>query len=1337
MLLVKKSKPPRRSRPKKKGRGSSARKARKESRDQSALARASKPVQTVARKAPVRLPEPPKPKKAATENIPVRRPQPVKAAPEKGPTPESPATRQVQAPDASAAGAPGISETPAATPPAATTAPGSGAGPAASEAPAAKETAPEIKAEKAEVSKGESGEKSTRKGAAAKAGGKAGAGAADDRAGLNKALANLKKEAVQQQGAAANSGTAMAASDSAVSNATSATPAPANEAGAYGAAAQVDVMGEQKAGQVEPKSFLDLVKSILDKVEPPTPEQMDDIGESGVSEQFTGGLREAVSGQVTKAGGDIAGAAGAEPTPADPKEAVPLAAQPAGPQVGPIGAENALPNPRSDDEVSLEQNRLEMEGEFQRENLTPERLEKANDPRFSRAQKARETATRHSQEAPMQYRQEETAFLGQQRAQAQASEGPFGQSMMSARTNANQSVAGGQQTQMTEEQQKRAALAEKLNAIYTETETIVNGKLEALDEEVDREFTILEEAALIVFEKYIDDKMLVWKIKRYGKADGFLTWIGDQFGDINELPEVEKIYKDGQAVFRRALEIGIIKIGKIVDRVLAECKAEIKKGKEKLKAEIDALDDNMKAFAARSAAGILEKFNTLAEDVNNKREEMASQLADRYQQAHERMNEKLEEIKSANKGLVTAAVEAVGEIIEAIRQFRERLSSMLTEAKSVIEEILEDPIGFLKNLLRAVKEGFTRFSNNIWEHLKAGLLGWMFGALATMGIKLPSEFSVKAVVGFVLSLLGLTWDRLRPKVVRLIGARNVAILEKVVGYMTTLFREGPAGLWEEIKEDLGNLKDMIIEQVQNWLITQIIEKAVTKLAGMFNPVGAIIQAVMMIYNTVMFFVERINQILDLVQSIIRSLGAIVRGNIEEAANKVEQTLALTLPVIISFLARLIGLGGIARRVKKIIEGLRRKVNKAVNKALKRIVKKFKKMMGKAKKAAGKLFEWWKQKKPFKVGGETHHIKFKGKGKSAQLMVASTPKTLEAYLKQVETDMEQTDENKERLTDAKKIAGEIDKLKKTTKDGKQEDVAMTKKVGEQISKKMEALSKILATLTGAGAERPPSQIDYDSHGEDGGKVTAKLSSDPGGHSGSQPTQKSKLWKAVNKRKYTYVRGHLLNHHIYGPGIKENLTPITRILNTNMEVEVESEAKKAVLERNEAITYEITAVYGKHKKREHIPEEADLITKFKFKLVKMELEKKDEPTQWTSWKEGASLGGPASMKHELPPDIPVDNKPVLERVNLNNWGSATEQMVRKALRNVGGVGRTHSKSIIDKKGKFSTFKELKTLKKKSGKPLIPSNVVDAVAGYRPKAGAPELFHTDGVTKIKGMD
>ncbi len=69
----------------------------------------------------------------------------------------------------------------------------------------------------------------------------------------------------------------------------------------------------------------------------------------------------------------------------------------------------------------------------------------------------------------------------------------------------------------------------------------------------------------------------------------------------------------------------------------------------------------------------------------------------------------------------------------------ELVVQVLAKAAGAIGNILTDPVGFLINTLRAVKEGFTRFFGNIFTHLMSGIAGWLFGHMRDAGITPPTD----------------------------------------------------------------------------------------------------------------------------------------------------------------------------------------------------------------------------------------------------------------------------------------------------------------------------------------------------------------------------------------------------------------------------------------------------------------------------------------------------------------------------------------------------------------------------------------------------------------------
>jgi hypothetical protein len=155
--------------------------------------------------------------------------------------------------------------------------------------------------------------------------------------------------------------------------------------------------------------------------------------------------------------------------------------------------------------------------------------------------------------------------------------------------------------------------------------------------------------------------------------------------------------------------------------------------------------------------------------------------------------------------------------------------------------------------------------------------------------------------------------------------------------VVTLVTQGPAAAWEKIQESLSNLREMVMEQIMTFVRDRVVQAAVIRLVSMLNPAGAFIQAIIAIYNTVMFFIERLRQIAQVAMSFIDSIAAIAAGNIAAAANRVEQTMAGLLTLVISFLARLAGLGRVSDAVTNVINRVRQPIDRALDRVVEWIV----------------------------------------------------------------------------------------------------------------------------------------------------------------------------------------------------------------------------------------------------------------------------------------------------------------------------------------------------------------------------------------------------------------
>ena len=101
-----------------------------------------------------------------------------------------------------------------------------------------------------------------------------------------------------------------------------------------------------------------------------------------------------------------------------------------------------------------------------------------------------------------------------------------------------------------------------------------------------------------------------------------------------------------------------------------------------------------------------------------------------------------------------------------------------------------------------------------------------------------------------------------------------------------------------------------------------------------------------------------------VNTVIDSVADVVSGNISGVVNKINDVLGQMVPIIIGFLASVIGLGGIGQKIREIVETLQKPVNKALDFVIKTglklagpIIRGIKGISGKvkAKVAAGKAW----------------------------------------------------------------------------------------------------------------------------------------------------------------------------------------------------------------------------------------------------------------------------------------------------------------------------------------------------------------------------------------------
>jgi hypothetical protein len=705
---------------------------------------------------------------------------------------------------------------------------------------------------------------------------------------------------------------------------------PTNEVESKAQDKQVQEMNQQKPGQFNAAAFKAALKQKIAAVAPQTLEEADKFKDSNKIESVKGEVTSQVTDQKKQASKPIEEKTKEPPNPSGikPKLVTPLPPNKAGAKPGNVGASGAAPKPKDNSEVSLQEGSKSLDQQMAKANVTDEQLQKSNEPEFKSALGAKKTAQADAAKAPEAYRQQEQGILTKAQAQAQTTVSTELQGIHGSKEQAVAKVLGNQTEAKGQDEQKRTEVANHIQGIYNKTKQKVEASLSQLDSEVNSQFDQGAGAAKSLFENYVDQRMKRYKDKRYSGL-GAVRWATDKMFGMPS--EVNAFYQEGRTQYLASMDRTIDKIATLVASKLNAAKQEIAKGKQEIQKYVAGLEPSLRQVGQKAAQNIQGKFDELEQSVDNKHNELIDSLAQKYNENLKQQDARIDAMKAENRGLVDKAKDAVGGVIKTIVEMKNLLMGVLAKAAGAIEKIIKDPIGFLGNLVSGLKQGFMNFMGNIGEHLKKGFIGFLTGALGAAGITLPESFTdLKGIFAMVMGVLGLTYEFIRSRVVQHTGEKAASRLEKTYQPLMLLATEGVGGLWQFVKDRIGDLKAMVIDTIQNFIVESVIKSGIMWVLSLLNPASAFVRACKAIVDIVMFFIERGSQIAELVSAVTESVVAIANGAIGGAAKLIEGALEKALPVVIGFLASLVGLGGISEKIQGIIHKVQSPINKAID-----------------------------------------------------------------------------------------------------------------------------------------------------------------------------------------------------------------------------------------------------------------------------------------------------------------------------------------------------------------------------------------------------------------------
>ncbi|MFF2376523.1 hypothetical protein ACFVUW_19295 [Streptomyces xiamenensis] len=729
--------------------------------------------------------------------------------------------------------------------------------------------------------------------------------------------------------------------------------APPDDKQAQAKTQQAEKMNAAEPGNFDKAAFITAVNQAVEAQAPKNLDEADNFSDSGNADR----IKDEVDGQVTDGAESSAEdiATTTEETPdtstATDKEVTPLSAdQPPG-NPGAPNASDAVPERQPEEVTDFSEGQRDTEQQMADADVTEEQLARGNEPDFDNALSEKKQGEEETAAAPGQARAAENAEIQTAKSGAAAAGAQAMAGLTATRQETGAQVDSGKTETKSEDEKKREQVTAKLQKVFDDTKTDVEKTLDGLDDKVDTQFTNGEKRARDDFTADHERRMKAYKDKRYSGLRGKARWVKDKFTGLPD--EANDLYQESRKLYVNRMQGVISDIADTIGRELGRAKSRIERGRTELQAEVEKLPADLRRFGEEAAADFSGQFDDLETTVDEKSEQLVQDLAQKYTEALDAIDEEIKALQEANKGLWDRIKDAVVGVIQTIIELTNALMGILAKAASAVSKIIKDPIGFLGNVVRFVGDGLNLFTANIEQHLKTGLVSWLLGTAVKTGLEIPAKFDAKGIVQLLASLLGLTWDTIRAKIVRKgVPDKAMATVEKTIPEAQALQREGPAGLTKDITGESGDLKKTILDDLKSYLIPTVIVAGIAWIVSLLTPASAFVRAVKGIIDIVTFIVTQAAQITDFMNAILDAVIAIADGAAAGVPKLIESALSTSIPVLLGFLAALLGIGSLANKVRSVFQKVSRPVGRAIDKIIDRIAKAGKRAWRKFQKNPG-------------------------------------------------------------------------------------------------------------------------------------------------------------------------------------------------------------------------------------------------------------------------------------------------------------------------------------------------------------------------------------------------
>lgn len=1006
---------------------------------------------------------------------------------------------------------------------------------------------------------------------------------------LSPASEQRLEQAGQRATASATAHTTLPSDSEQTAGARAAVQEPTQETQARASGDLISALDQRPQPSPEIIALCDHIREAIREHRPPDEDSLLRANPEAAANEAGSQLNQNIQGDADRVTGDYQ-QINEQPSGTPEQIAQPLTQPPMQADAPAINAEQATPDAVPDEAVSLEADTQRTARQMQDAGMNSAAAQLVQTGPIAEARAAQGELEQTAQQDPAVVLAQQQETLTNARTSMLALQQSALHSLENSRTRTI-TASTQQQTGMVEtEEERRRQIAAQAESIFTTAQTQVNELLQPLTTTAMAMWEAGKTRIATEFRQHLD-RVQRWVDERHSGLGGGLVEVWD---DWTGLPDwVTDNYNEAERIFGDSICSLITEISAEVNSVIATCEQHIDKADRDITDLYASQPGELATWAAEEQARFRERFTGLRTQVTQTQQNFTRDLTDNAAQTVQEVRQEVHALREKAKGILGRFADAfmafledplrtiINGLLSLVNIEPARFWALVDRIAQVIGQIVEDPLGFASNLLSAIGDGFGRFFTNIGTHLFNGLLEWLFSGLGSVGVQIPRELSLPNIITFFLQLMGITWDRIRRLLARHIGEENVALIEQAYQIVSDLIEMGPEGIFELIKDQLDprHILDTIIQTAIDALKEALITQVAARILLLFNPVGAIAQAIEAIYRVLKWIFENAARIFSLVETVVNGIADILSGNTAGMAQAVELALARLISPVIDFLADYVSLGNLPERIADTVRGLQEWVEGILDRVIGWLAQQARALMQRLglgrEKGEGHLNDTEVGDSiHFSGGGEHHRVWITDNGGQVEVMVASdTPMALPARLTAWEGRIGQLPEN-QRAQASGLIATVRSQYSITKEEGQQAKQAIqnaqqhptdpqaVQQATQEDNQAEEAERKLTPELGQLfdlfeGSPPVPDAVfvpGFNSTKSTSFNATYVYQSREGvknHEEGSQPSRSSirDAWTVLKDLGLSsaWVKFHIFNENLGGKGVDSNLIPTPRFIN----------------------------------------------------------------------------------------------------------------------------------------------------------------------------------------------